>query len=102
MSSGEEVSLPVSVMGSGWMALARCTGADVADFFPRDGEQTKDALARAQPVARRLCVGCPVRTECAAVADENRDEGLWGGEWRYPDNSRRDKRYTKRNLLEGL
>jgi len=55
-----------------WMLQAHCRGMNPAVFFPTDGAGFE--------AARRVCVECPVRTECLEYALVNRiDQGAWGG-----------------------
>ncbi|MFE2751599.1 WhiB family transcriptional regulator [Actinosynnema sp. NPDC059335] len=56
-------------------------------FFGDDGERRKPVPLRVQAAARRYCAHCPVRRECGDRADERRDEGLWGGVWRWRENN---------------
>jgi len=57
-----------------WQQQAACRGRPASIFFPARGDQV--GLA----VARRVCAGCPVRTECLAAALRLGDGfGVWGG-----------------------
>lgn len=63
----------VSVGGSDpWTRHGACVGNGVDDMFP----ENKSGEAR----AKKLCLGCPVLSEClsAAMADPTLD-GVWGG-----------------------
>jgi len=54
------------------MLHAKCRGMNPAVFFPTDGAGFE--------TARRICLECPVRTECLEYALEHRiDQGAWGG-----------------------
>lgn len=55
-----------------WMDDALCAQVGTDLFFPTKGEQSADA--------KRVCTGCPVRSECLeyALADEDLF-GVWGG-----------------------
>lgn len=54
-----------------WAAQARCLGTDPEALFVQGA---------AQHQAKKICSGCPVRTECLADALDNRTEfGVWGG-----------------------
>jgi WhiB family redox-sensing transcriptional regulator len=54
-----------------WVAKAACRTQDPDELFLRGAEQNK---------AKRICAGCPVRTECLAEALDNQIEwGVWGG-----------------------
>jgi WhiB family redox-sensing transcriptional regulator len=51
---------------------AKCADIPRATFFPDDSVGLK--------VAKRVCVNCPVRSECLHYALANRIEhGVWGG-----------------------
>lgn len=55
-----------------WMHQGRCRGASPTEFFPSDGLGVE--------AAQRICVTCPVRTECLEYALAHRIEhGVWGG-----------------------
>ena len=54
-----------------WRVLAACRDTDPDGLFVEGAEQHR---------AKRVCMGCPVRTECLAEALDNRiDFGVWGG-----------------------
>ena len=59
-------------MTTNWRAWAACAGADPVLFFPEPPGGTERA--------ERMCVVCPVRTECLAEALQLRDTyGFRGG-----------------------
>lgn len=54
-----------------WARGAQCQTAGLDDLFVRGAAQNQ---------AKRICAGCPVRTECLAEALDNEVEwGVWGG-----------------------
>ena len=54
-----------------WAPAALCREADPDDQFGPGPQQRR---------TKRLCVGCPVRTECLAEALDNQIQwGVWGG-----------------------
>ena len=54
-----------------WVSSARCRTTDPDQLFVRGAAQRKAAV---------ICRHCPVMTECAAEALDNRMEfGVWGG-----------------------
>jgi WhiB family redox-sensing transcriptional regulator len=54
-----------------WVSKARCRTTDPDELFVRGAAQRKAAV---------ICRHCPVITECAADALDNRMEfGVWGG-----------------------
>jgi WhiB family redox-sensing transcriptional regulator len=66
-----------------WQEAALCAQTDPESFFPEKGGSTRDA--------KRVCVGCEVKTECleyALLSDER--FGIWGG------MSERERRRLKR------
>ena len=59
-------------MGAEWTAQAKCRDMDPAVFFPSDGIGVQ--------AAQRICVECPVKSECLEYALADRvDHGVWGG-----------------------
>jgi WhiB family redox-sensing transcriptional regulator len=55
-----------------WMLHGKCRGMNPSVFFPTDGAGFE--------AARRICLECPVRSECLEYALVNRiDQGAWGG-----------------------
>jgi WhiB family redox-sensing transcriptional regulator len=57
-----------------WRDLAACRGKPTAWWFPDRGDTFELVLAR------RVCAGCPVRSECLAFALGEPDiEGVWCG-----------------------
>lgn len=58
--------------GQEWTASALCAQTEPDAFFPEKGGSVKEA--------KRICRGCPVRSECLAWALENDERfGIWGG-----------------------
>jgi WhiB family redox-sensing transcriptional regulator len=54
-----------------WTMQAACRDSDPDELFVQGA---------AQNVAKRRCMGCPVRMECLSDALDNRVEfGVWGG-----------------------
>ncbi len=56
----------------GWQERALCAQTDPEAFFPEKGGSTREA--------KKVCVGCEVRSECleyALLHDER--FGIWGG-----------------------
>lgn len=69
----------VPIIAQEWRTRGACRGRDVAQFFSAEGEH-KLAAQRRVARAKSVCVGCPVRSECAAQALAAREEhGVWGG-----------------------
>lgn len=61
-----------SVLDTDWMAKGNCAEKPPSLFFPSDGVGVE--------VAKRVCVDCPVRSQCLEYALDNRiDHGVWGG-----------------------
>lgn len=55
-----------------WMSAGNCADKPPSLFFPSDGVGVD--------VARKVCEGCPVKSECLEYALTNRiDHGVWGG-----------------------
>lgn len=63
---------PARVAALEWQDRSLCREVDGEIFYPEKGEST-------QP-AKRVCMGCEVRTECLSYALANREAfGVWGG-----------------------
>lgn len=55
------------------LAEGACAEVDPELFFPESGQNSA-------AVAKRICHGCDVRTQCLAGALERREaHGIWGG-----------------------
>jgi WhiB family redox-sensing transcriptional regulator len=75
---------------SEWREQAACRGMPTAWWFPEDGQP-------ADPAARRICLGCPVRMACLTEAIERSEpDGVWGGLG--PGERRRFARWRRRGL----
>ncbi|MDI9935257.1 MULTISPECIES: WhiB family transcriptional regulator [Rhodococcus] len=62
-----------------WQLHGECRTRNIDLFFPREGEG-KGARLRRERVAKEICAGCPVTTECRnrAIA-VGEPFGIWGG-----------------------
>ncbi|BDZ42849.1 hypothetical protein GCM10025865_21480 [Paraoerskovia sediminicola] len=70
----------------GWQERALCAQTDPEAFFPEKGGSTREA--------KKVCTGCPVRSECLEYALENDERfGIWGG------LSERERRKLKRRVV---
>lgn len=59
-------------MDTEWMAEGNCHNVPPSTFFPSDGVGVESA--------KKVCLGCRVRTPCLEYALVNRiDHGVWGG-----------------------
>jgi WhiB family redox-sensing transcriptional regulator len=69
-----------------WQERALCAQTDPEAFFPEKGGSTREA--------KKVCVGCEVRSECLeyALAHDERF-GIWGG------LSERERRKLKRRVV---
>ncbi len=69
-----------------WQERALCAQTDPEAFFPEKGGSTRDA--------KKVCVGCDVRSECLeyALAHDERF-GIWGG------LSERERRKLKKRAV---
>ena len=66
--------IEIALLRPRWMRNAACRGEGFDAWFPTD-ETAEEAAA-----ARRVCAGCPVRSECLDYALVGRIRyGLWGG-----------------------
>jgi WhiB family transcriptional regulator, redox-sensing transcriptional regulator len=72
-----------------WRADALCAETDPEAFFPEKGGSTREA--------KRVCVGCAVRTECLEFALDNDERfGIWGG---LSERERRRVRLARRDAI---
>jgi WhiB family redox-sensing transcriptional regulator len=68
-----------------WQERALCAQTDPEAFFPEKGGSTRDA--------KKVCVGCEVRSECLEYALEHDERfGIWGG------LSERERRKFKKDV----
>lgn len=68
-----------------WQERALCAQTDPEAFFPEKGGSTREA--------KKICMGCEVRTECLEYALANDERfGIWGG------LSERERRRLKRGI----
>lgn len=81
-----EVFEPAPVASDQWQDRALCAQTDPEAFFPEKGGSTREA--------KKICLGCEVRTECLeyALAHDERF-GIWGG------LSERERRRLKRGII---
>lgn len=73
-----------------WRDRAACRSADPAEFAPTistpQARHHHVERAQREAAARRWCASCPVLASCAAMADVNAEEGLWGASLRRKDH----------------
>jgi WhiB family redox-sensing transcriptional regulator len=70
--AGNQSPLPDPDSPTAWMGQGLCRMYAPSVFFPSDGVGVEKA--------RKICAGCPVKTECLEHALEHRIEhGVWGG-----------------------
>jgi WhiB family transcriptional regulator, redox-sensing transcriptional regulator len=76
----------VPVTSEQWQDRALCAQTDPEAFFPEKGGSTREA--------KKICLGCEVRTQCLeyALAHDERF-GIWGG------LSERERRRLKRGII---
>ena len=95
MSVSDEILLQISEKGA-------CSGSsDSVDvFFPLNGGKPIRAKSKRiyeEEAGRRFCNRCVVKNECFEWGNSNRQEGIWGGEYLYPDHIRK-KSKGERNV----
>ena len=72
--------------GLSWQERSLCAQTDPEAFFPEKGGSTRDA--------KKVCVGCDVRSECLEYALANDERfGIWGG------LSERERRKLKKRAV---
>jgi WhiB family transcriptional regulator, redox-sensing transcriptional regulator len=63
-----------------WQAVGVCRDRASAQFFHPDDDLGRISRRLREAAAKRLCLSCPVRTECASHALSVGEEyGVWGG-----------------------
>ena len=77
--SGDPYHQPMVFRGDdeAWKDRAACKGKGHL-FYPVDIQGTNRARTDGYREGRRICQGCPVRSECAE-AGKTETHGLWGG-----------------------
>jgi plasmid maintenance system antidote protein VapI len=80
------VAEAIGELPGSWVDSALCAQTDPDSFFPEKGGSTRDA--------KKICLGCEVRSQCLAYA-LNHDErfGIWGG------FSERERRRMQRGII---
>ncbi|GAA3843628.1 hypothetical protein GCM10022243_07650 [Saccharothrix violaceirubra] len=69
-----------------WQERALCAQTDPEAFFPEKGGSTREA--------KRICLGCEVRSECLEYALQQDERfGIWGG------LSERERRKLKKRAV---
>ena len=69
-----------------WQDKALCAQTDPEAFFPEKGGSTREA--------KKVCLGCDVRSECLEYALANDERfGIWGG------LSERERRRLKKSAV---
>ncbi len=72
--------------GLSWQERSLCAQTDPEAFFPEKGGSTREA--------KKVCVGCEVRSECLEYALANDERfGIWGG------LSERERRKLKKRAV---
>jgi WhiB family redox-sensing transcriptional regulator len=75
-----------SAAESDWTERALCAETDPEAFFPEKGGSTREA--------KKVCLGCDVRSECLEYALMNDERfGIWGG------LSERERRRLKKSAV---
>lgn len=63
-----------------WQMQGRCRDRSGAQFFHPDDDLGRISRRLREAAAKRLCVSCPVRRECATHAlGVGEEYGVWGG-----------------------
>lgn len=69
---------------------ANCITADPDLFFPENNDEYKVKV----PLAKKICIGCPVAVACVTTAIENNYPGVWGGT---TESERKGLKYNARS-----
>ena len=63
-----------------WTMSAACRGAHRDAFYPPNTVERREERLDREAVAKRICAGCAVQTECLDRALRNHEmHGIWGG-----------------------
>jgi WhiB family redox-sensing transcriptional regulator len=63
-----------------WQLMGRCRDRSGTQFFHPDDDLGRISRRLREAAAKRVCVGCPVRAQCATHALRVGEEyGVWGG-----------------------
>jgi WhiB family redox-sensing transcriptional regulator len=63
-----------------WQIRGRCRDRSTSAFFHPDDDLGRISRRLREEAAKRLCVDCPVRSQCATHAlTVNEEYGVWGG-----------------------
>jgi WhiB family redox-sensing transcriptional regulator len=63
-----------------WTMAAACRGAQREAFYPPNTVERREDRLEREAVAKRICSGCAVQTECLDLALRNHEmHGIWGG-----------------------
>lgn len=65
------MSSPLPGAGTNWRERSVCASVDPDLWFPDPGSSSA--------AAKRVCLGCEVRTDCLEYALEHGERGIWGG-----------------------
>jgi WhiB family redox-sensing transcriptional regulator len=78
-----------------WTDQANCKGLDTNDFFVPDSSKRYEN----EPILKRICSACIVKTECLDYALHNNVTGYWGST---TEKTRRTMRQKLGIIAKGL
>jgi WhiB family redox-sensing transcriptional regulator len=78
-----------------WVDQANCKGLDTNDFFVPDSSKRYEN----EPILKRICSACVVKTECLDYALHNNVTGYWGST---TEKTRRTMRQKLGIIAKGL
>lgn len=78
-----------------WTDKANCKGLDTNDFFVPDSSKRYEN----EPILKRICSACIVKTECLDYALHNNVTGYWGST---TEKTRRTMRQKLGIIAKGL
>jgi WhiB family redox-sensing transcriptional regulator len=78
-----------------WVDQANCKGLDTNDFFVPDSSKRYEN----EPILKRICSACVVKTECLNYALHNNVTGYWGST---TEKTRRTMRQKLGIIAKGL
>jgi WhiB family redox-sensing transcriptional regulator len=72
--------MTVAATHMSWELRAACRGHDAGLFMPPLGRETAGERKAREHAAKKVCVHCPVRSECLDYALRVHEPiGIWGG-----------------------
>ena len=70
----------MSVTTHEWATMAACRGSQREAFYPPNAIERREQRLEREAVAKRICAGCAVSSQCLDLAIATHEShGIWGG-----------------------